>query len=267
MNPRIIGIAGASGSGKTTVAAKLLQHFTPDNCLIISTDNYYKDQTQISLEQRPNTNYDHPDSIDFALLATHLRALLKGEEVAVPDYDFTVHNRGSKSFLVKPKPYLIVEGILALHAEELSKLLELKIFVKTDLFKCYERRKLRDIQERGRTEEQVNKQFLTTVWPMYDKFVEPSKVNADLVLKNVAADTHFNMAPVIQAIENRFLPHNVGPASSYSAEAEHKANTALLKSHSLFKHEKIKLVSLPPKDLSHISTSDNSQQKPPAPAF
>jgi uridine kinase len=265
MNPRIIGIAGASGSGKTTVAAKLQQHFTPEHCLIISTDNYYKDQTDIPEDRRPFTNYDHPDSIDFDLLAEHLAILMKGGEIPLPDYDFKVHNRSGETTKVKPKPYIIVEGILTLHAEAIAKLLELKIFVKTDLFKCYERRKHRDMEERGRTEEQVNKQFLTTVWPMYDKFIEPSKDQADVVLKNVAADTHFNMAPVIEAINRRFKPMSTATASSSVDLDEHKKNTHLLKSHSLFKHEKIKLVSLTA--LSKAPSSDSSASTPKTSSF
>jgi uridine kinase len=229
MTPRIIGIAGASGSGKTTVAKKIQAHYTEENCLIISTDNYYKDQSHLKEEARSDVNYDHPQTIDFALLAEHIKALQSGQSIEMPIYDFCTHTRKTKTTTVQPKPYIILEGILTLSAVELASLLELKIFVKADLDYSLLHRIDRDQKERGRDLEGILKQYRETVGPMRREFVEPSKKNAHLVLTNNTPTPNFDMTPVIQFIDNKF--HSAIPANDASVQC----------SSALFTHNKIKL--------------------------
>ncbi len=187
----VIGIAGGTGSGKTTFTDTLVEMFR-DDVTVIHHDNYYKVQDHLSYEERCKTNYDHPDSFDTDLMMEHIRMLRNGESVSEPVYDYTVHNRDKeKTITLNPTKILIIDGILILENKELCDLMDLKIFVDTDADIRLGRRILRDMTERGRSIESVLTQYQTTVKPMHEKFVEPSKKNADIVIleggKNKAA--------------------------------------------------------------------------------
>ena len=202
MTVTLIGVAGASGSGKTTVATELLNHYGSDQCIIISSDNYYKGLDGIPIEKRHEYNFDHPDSIDFELLADHLGQLKLKRSVEIPTYDFAISARTRETVLIVPKRLIIVEGILVLHPQNISNLLDTKIFVKSPADLCFIRRLVRDTTERGRTADQVILQYENTVRPMYTQYVNPCKRDADLVIdnssKNIAtADgLRFDMSPV-----------------------------------------------------------------------
>ncbi len=176
----IVAIAGGTGSGKTTLAEKIHTHF-PESVLI-SQDSYYKDITHLSLEERSLTNFDHPNALEFSLLREHLISLREGQSIEVPTYDFSLHARTSKTTLIEPTNIIIVEGILLLAVPEVRDLFDLKVFVDTDSDERVLRRIARDIEERGRTLNSVCWQYLTTVKPMHDAFVEPSKKFADVII-------------------------------------------------------------------------------------
>jgi uridine kinase len=180
--PLIIGIAGGSGSGKTTIADKVVDEIGPERVVLIQHDAYYPDQSHLPLEERAKVNYDHPDSLETELLVAHLKALLGGKTVERPTYDFTVHNRAPETVAVRPSPVLLVEGILVLYEPSLRELMDLKIYVDTDSDLRIVRRMERDIQDRGRSFESVRDQYLSTVRPMHLRFVEPSKRYADIVI-------------------------------------------------------------------------------------
>lgn len=178
----VIGIAGGTGSGKTTFTDTIVEMFK-ENVSVIHHDNYYKVQDHLSYEERCKTNYDHPDSFDTELMIEHIKDLKNGKSVEEPVYDYTVHNRDkSKTITLDPTDILIIDGILILENEELCKLMDMKIFVDTDADIRLGRRILRDMTERGRSLESVLTQYQTTVKPMHEKFVEPSKKNADIVI-------------------------------------------------------------------------------------
>ena len=203
MKIKIIGVAGPSGSGKTTIAEDIHNHYGSEHCVTISSDNYYKDLGHISAEERPLINFDHPDSIDFELLANHIALLKQEQTVAIPTYDFTTHSRTEKTLTISPKPIIIVEGILALHPECLTSLYDTKIFVDTDPDICIIRRLERDVSERGRSMEQVIAQYKRHVKPMYEQFVAPCKDHANIVIENTDdhCATHegvrFDISPLI----------------------------------------------------------------------
>ncbi|MBQ7873607.1 MAG: uridine kinase [Oscillospiraceae bacterium] len=187
----VIGIAGGTGSGKTTFTENLVDMFRED-VAVIHHDNYYNVLDHLSYEERCKVNYDHPDSFETKLMVEHIKKLKNGERIEEPVYDFTVHNRDkTKTITLEPKKILIIDGILVLENKELCELMDLKIFVDTDADIRLGRRILRDMTERGRSIESVLTQYQTTVKPMHDKFVEPSKKNADIVIleggKNKAA--------------------------------------------------------------------------------
>ena len=182
MQTVIIGIAGGSGSGKTTLTNRLWKHFGPDEVSVINHDSYYKRHDELPYEGRCKLNYDHPDSFDTALLVEHLKALRMGQPVEVPIYDYTVHNRTSKTVTVYPAPVIIVEGILIFASAELCEQLDMKVYVDTDADVRILRRIMRDVKQRGRTLDSVVEQYLTTVKPMHEQFVEPSKRKADLIV-------------------------------------------------------------------------------------
>jgi uridine kinase len=181
-NTLIIGIAGGSGSGKTTIAMSIVDSIGPDDVALIQHDAYYRRQTHLPPEERAKVNYDHPDSLETELLAEHLRRLLAGEPIQRPVYDFTVHDRSDETVPVEPCPIIVVEGILVLTEPELRELMDLKVYVDTDADLRIVRRLQRDIEERGRTFESVCRQYLETVRPMHLQFVEPSKRYADIVI-------------------------------------------------------------------------------------
>jgi len=180
--PLVIGLAGGSGSGKTTIARSIVEAIGPDDVALIQHDAYYHDQTQLPLEERAKVNYDHPDSMETGLLVEHVQALQAGDPVERPVYDFTVHNRSDETVGVEPRPVVLVEGILVLYEPELRELMDLKVYVDTDADLRIVRRLERDMNERGRSFESVQDQYLTTVRPMHLQFVEPSKRYADIVI-------------------------------------------------------------------------------------
>ena len=177
----VIGIAGGSGSGKSTFAARLREQF-PDSVAHISGDNYYRAHDDISLEERRLLNYDAPDSLEFDLMVTHLQALKRGEAVDCPVYDFTLHNRSDKVLHIDPKPVILVDGILILSDPALRETFDLRIYVETDADERILRRARRDMEVRGREIDDIMAQYLTTVKPMHEQYVEPSKKHADLIL-------------------------------------------------------------------------------------
>ena len=182
MNTIIIGIAGGTGSGKTSLAKEILSEYGEGEVAVIEQDSYYNDLSHILYEERVVQNYDHPDSIDIELFESHLQGLLNGKSVKIPTYDFSTHVRMDKTTTITPHHVIVVEGILTLHYTQLRDLFSIKIFVDTPADIRFIRRLTRDIHERGRTPDSVNKQYLATVRPMHDQFVEPSKYFADLII-------------------------------------------------------------------------------------
>ena len=178
MNNLIIGIAGGSGSGKTTLACRLKALFGEDEVRLISHDSYYKRHDELPFEERCKLNYDHPDAFDNALLIYHLQELKAGRAIDCPVYDYADHNRSNEVQHIEPAPVLIVEGILPFVEPELCAMFDYKIFVDTDADERILRRLVRDVKERGRSLDSVIHQYLTTVKPMHEAFVEPSKRNA-----------------------------------------------------------------------------------------
>ena len=181
--PFIIGIAGGTGSGKTTVAAGLAAALGPDRCTLIDADSYYRDLSHVPLPKRHHINFDHPDSLDLALLAEHLGLLKQGKPVTKNVYDFTTHTRSNQTVVIEPAPVIIVEGVLIFVPEELRGLFNLKVFLDEDADVRLLRRIRRDMAERGRTVESVARQYLEQVRPMHARFVEPAKKHADIVIE------------------------------------------------------------------------------------
>ena len=177
----VIGIAGGSGSGKSTFAARLREQF-PDSVALISCDNYYRAHDDIPLEERRLLNYDAPEALEFDLMVSHLRALKRGEAVDCPVYDFALHNRSDKILRIDPKPVIIVDGILILSDPALRETFDLRIYVEADADERILRRARRDMEVRGRHIDDIMHQYLTTVKPMHEQYVEPSKKHADLIL-------------------------------------------------------------------------------------
>ncbi len=177
----IIGIAGQSGSGKSTVAKLISEHFE-DKVNIIRFDDYYKDQSNIEFEERLKVNYDHPNAIDIDLLFEHIIELKNGKSILKPEYDFTLHTRSENSCEVTPKKIIVVEGLFPLLEEKIRSLLDLKIYVETDSDICFIRRLTRDTEERGRSQQSVVDQYLKTVKPMQEQFIIPTKKYADIVV-------------------------------------------------------------------------------------
>ncbi|MGZ4106247.1 MAG: uridine kinase [Tumebacillaceae bacterium] len=180
--PVLIGIAGGTGSGKTSVAREITRSIPPENIVLIEQDNYYKDQSQMTMAQRVLTNYDHPNAFDNDLLHVHLQQLLNGEAIEKPLYNFSEHTRADYTELVEPKQVIILEGIMVLEDERLRDLMDIKIFVDTDADVRIIRRILRDIKERGRSIESVVEQYMGVVRPMHMQFIEPTKKYADLII-------------------------------------------------------------------------------------
>ena len=187
----VIGIAGGTGSGKTTVVNKILQQLNAEGVNVLSQDNYYHDNQHLSLTEREALNYDHPKSIDFDLMLKHVKALKKGENIEQPIYSFVTHSRTGDHVTVEPRNVLIVEGILVLTNPELLKEFDLKVFVHADSDERLIRRIRRDTQERGRDLNEVLHRYQTTLKPMHQEFIEPSKNEADLIVPNMR---HNNVA-------------------------------------------------------------------------
>jgi uridine kinase len=180
--PVIIGIAGGTGSGKTTVARAIYDRVGRDRIEWISHDSYYRNFDGLSAEERHKINFDHPDSLETELLTRHLDVLSKGSSVEVPVYDFATHSRKTDTQKVEPRKVVIVEGILVLAEPELRKRIDIKLFVDTPADIRFVRRLVRDIETRGRSLKSVVDQYMTTVRPMHEEFVEPSKRYADLII-------------------------------------------------------------------------------------
>ena len=177
----VIGIAGGTGSGKTTITRKLLQHFS-GNVSVINHDNYYKAHHDMSYEQRCKLNYDHPNAFDTELLISDLKALKAGRAIKCPVYDYSIHDRSDDTLTIQPARVIIVEGILIYQSRELCRQMDIKIFVDTDADVRILRRIVRDVRDRGRSLDSVVNQYLSTVKPMHEQFVEPSKRNADIII-------------------------------------------------------------------------------------
>ena len=180
-NVIVIGIAGGTGSGKSTMIQKIKEEFH-DNITILSHDFYYKRHDQLTYEERTKLNYDHPDAIETDLMIEHVRQLRQWKTVERPVYDFTIHNRVDETVEVYPAKVVVVEGILIFENQELRDLCDIKVFIDTDADVRILRRILRDVSERGRTLDSVITQYLTTVKPMHEQFVEPSKKYADIIV-------------------------------------------------------------------------------------
>lgn len=182
MKTILIGIAGGTGSGKTTLADKLIESFGSDEVSILRHDNYYKRHDEMTYDERALLNYDHPDAFDTELLCEHIKKLKEGEAIEMPVYDYTVHNRSSEVVVVNPAPVIVLEGILIFAELSLCELMDIKVFVDTDADVRILRRILRDVKERERSLDSVISQYLTTVKPMHEQFVEPSKRRADIII-------------------------------------------------------------------------------------
>ncbi|MFQ6101225.1 MAG: uridine kinase [Anaerolineae bacterium] len=182
MRPIVIGVAGGTGSGKTTVAHEILRRVGAEHITYIPHDAYYRDLSHLPPHQRTQVNFDHPDSLETNLLVEHLKELRAGRAVEIPIYDFTSHTRTQQTRRVEPAPVILVEGILVFSEPELRELFDVKLYVDTDADVRFIRRLHRDIEERGRSAESVCEQYLSTVRPMHLEFVEPSKRYADVII-------------------------------------------------------------------------------------
>jgi len=178
----IIGVAGGSASGKTSVSKILYETFSDRTITLLRQDDYYNDQSHMTMEERLQTNYDHPLSMDNQLLAKHLKELASGRSIEKPIYDYTVHTRSEQTEKINPTKIIIVEGLFVLEDIEIRQLLDIKVFVKTDDDIRFIRRLLRDTNERGRSIDSVINQYVGAVKPMHEQFVEPSKKYADIIV-------------------------------------------------------------------------------------
>ena len=181
MKPYIVGVAGGSASGKTEIVKTLKKYFE-DKIEIIEHDNYYFAHDNLTMDERASLNYDHPQAFETDLLIEHVKKIINNEEIDIPTYDFTIHTRSSDTLKKSPKPIVIVEGILVLENEELRNLMDMKVFVDRDGDVRLKRRITRDLVERNRTIESILTQYMETVKPMHELFVEPSKKFADLIV-------------------------------------------------------------------------------------
>ncbi|MED2972401.1 uridine kinase [Fictibacillus sp. B-59209] len=180
--PIVIGVAGGSGSGKTTVAKEIYRQFADQSILIIEQDSYYRDQSDKTMDERLKTNYDHPLAFDNELLIRQINELLEYKSIEKPVYDYTAHTRSDKIIPVEPKDVIILEGILILEDERLRDLMDIKLFVDTDADVRIIRRMVRDTRDRGRTLESVIDQYTSVVRPMHNQFIEPTKRYADIII-------------------------------------------------------------------------------------
>jgi uridine kinase len=182
VKPVVIGVAGGTGSGKTTVVREIVRRLGPEDVAVVQHDSYYRDRSGISPAERAKVNYDHPDALETSLLVEHLRALREGNAVSVPVYDFSTHTRTAEVVSLTPRKVVIVEGILVLAEPDLRAQMAMRVFVDTDADIRMIRRLRRDIRDRGRTLESVVDQYLETVRPMHLEFVEPSKRHAHIIV-------------------------------------------------------------------------------------
>ncbi len=192
MKPYIIGIAGGSGSGKSTFAQRIKEAF-PNDVSLISCDNYYLPHDDLPLDERAHLNYDAPEALEFELMVHHLEQLKNSEAALCPVYDFTRHTRSNRVTEIKPRPIILIDGILIFHDPDLRKCMDLKIYVETDADERILRRAKRDMQERGRDLDSVIDQYLTTVKPMHNTYVNPTKVFADIILNGGKNEQAFKL--------------------------------------------------------------------------
>ncbi|GAB6880635.1 uridine kinase [Halorubrum gandharaense] len=188
----VIGIAGGTGAGKTTVS-RLVTRNVEESVTRIPIDNYYEDLSHLDFEERQNVNYDHPSAFEWDLLREHLEALLEGQTIQMPQYDFEIHNRADERVEVEPTDVIVIEGILALYDEEITEMLDLRLYVEADADVRILRRIQRDVIDRGRDLEGVIDQYLSTVKPMHEQFIEPSKKHADLIIPEGANSVAVNL--------------------------------------------------------------------------
>ena len=207
--PILIGITGGTGSGKSTIAREIYKQFDETCIAMIEQDSYYKDQSNLSYNERIKINYDHPDAFDTSLLVKHLNLLLEWKVIQKPIYNFEIHNRIKETVSVKPREIIIFEGILILQEKILRDMLDIKIYVDTDADVRFIRRLTRDIKERGRTTDSVIKQYLNVVKPMHEQFTEPTKRYADIIIpegghNKVAIDIiTANISQILQKQQNQ----------------------------------------------------------------
>ncbi len=204
--PLVIGIAGGTGSGKTTVAKVIIDRVGKDHIALLPHDAYYKDLTNLEPAQRITINFDHPDSLETSLLIEHIKQLKDLKSIELPVYDFKTHSRTTETIHIEPQPVILVEGILILAEKGLRDLFDVKIFVDTDPDIRFIRRLERDIVERGRTSYSVVQQYLTTVRPMHLEFVEPSKRYADVIIPEGGLNT-VAMDMVVARLESLLRSH------------------------------------------------------------
>lgn len=183
MKSIVIGIAGGTGSGKSTFTKKLKDAFK-DDVAVLYHDNYYRDQREMTMEERKKINYDHPDAMETSLLVEHLKALKDGKAIECPTYDYTQYTRAEETVRVEPKKVILLEGILVLADAQLRELMDIKIYVEADADERILRRIIRDVKERGRDIEGVVEQYLTTVKPMHYLYVDPTRSMADIVINS-----------------------------------------------------------------------------------
>lgn len=199
----ILGIAGGTGSGKTTVVRQILNELPEAEVTVISQDSYYKKNDHLSYQERCNINFDHPNAIDFDLLINHVKELKKGNSIEQPIYSFVTHNRVEDTLITHPKKVIIIEGILILTHKDLRKLIDVKMFVHADSDERLIRRLRRDIQERGRDINEVLERYQSTLKPMHQEFIEPTKNYADLIIPN---DTYNTVAiDIVRTVINENL--------------------------------------------------------------
>jgi uridine kinase len=200
-HPFVIGVAGGSGSGKSTVTREVLASVGPGMAAVVMQDNYYRDQSAMPRDERRKTNYDHPHAFDWPLMVAQVQALCRGETIAMPQYDFTQDNRAPDTVAVHSAPVIVIEGLFALFDAELCKSMSLKIYVDTAADVRFIRRLQRDMAERGRTAESVIHQYMGTVRPMHKQFIEPTKRNADVILP------HGANGPAVDMITTKVVSH------------------------------------------------------------
>ena len=187
-----IGIAGGTGSGKSTFTNRLKEAFG-DRISVVYYDNYYRRRDDLPFEERKKINYDHPDAFETQMLIDHIHALKEGRAVECPVYDYTVHNRSGKTVIIQPAEVILVEGIMVLQNKDLRDLLDIKVYVEADADERILRRVIRDVKERGRDVEGIAKQYLTTVKPMHYLYVEPTRALADIVINSGLNDVAFDL--------------------------------------------------------------------------